>query len=396
MGGRWAVGSGILVYRFQIPDELRYADLHAELGGNFTLEWSELPKGPWTPLMDSHRYFGAASDAITTRVSPVASLDELIAKLAGDLYLRVRTNGRGQNRVFFARLEVVSRSPQATTSEVDWIREAERMRDEKLALINPGKGPTTPLGGELATNLRLVEDRSPYLLTGDLTVAPNVTLTIDPGVTVRVAGNAAIRVRGQLVAKGTAAAPIVFAPGVPRQPDDWKGIAFSPLPTRPSGSASVMEYCRVVNAAAVDLPQFAGEISHCVFDGGQAGVILRGGGTGRIHHNRFRRCQRGLVVDGGAGEVTENEWVECQIATAFTDIGSSTPFKFEQNSLVRSRLSAVNYFKVPGKTLPPLNLPNNHWDGTPMERLIGGGADAGPVTLEPRLPAPPDGVGPGW
>lgn len=394
--GRWLDASGILIYRLKIPDELRYADLHAEVGGNFTIEWSESLKGPWAPLMDSHRYFGAASDAITTRVSPVAVLDELISKLAGDLYLRVRTNGRGQNRVFFARLEVVARTPQAITAEEAWLREAERLRDEQLAILAPDRDLNTPLGGDLAASLRLVADKSPYLLTGDLTVAPNVTLTIEPGVTVRVAGNVAIRVRGQLVAKGTTAAPIVFTPGAPRQPDDWKGIAFAPLPNRPSGNASVMEYCRVVNAAAVELPQFAGEISRCIFEGGQAGLILRGGGTGRIHHNRFRRCQRGLVVDGGAGEVTENEWVECQIATAFSNVGSGAPLKFKQNSLVRSRLSAVNYLKAPGKTLPPLSLPNNHWDGTPMERLIGGGADAGPVMLEPRLATAPEGVGPGW
>jgi len=394
--GRWLEASGMLIYRLKIPDELRYADLHAEVGGNFTIEWAESAKGPWTPLMDSHRYFGAASDAITTRVSPSVSLDALVTRLASDLFVRVRTNGRGRNRVYFARLEVVARSPQSDSAESAWLREAERMRDEQLAILAPGKLPHTPLGGILATNLQLSADKSPYLLTGDLTVNPNVTLTVEPGVTIRVAGNAAIRVRGQLVAKGTAKEPILFGPSVARQPDDWKGIAFAPLPTRPSGSSSVMDYCRVVNAAAVDLPQFAGEISHSIFEGGLAGIVLRGGGTGKIHHNRFLRCIQGLVVEGGTGDVTDNEWLECQIATGFSNLSTGTPLRFEQNSFVRARLAAVNYLKVPGKTMPTLNLPNNYWAGTPDEKVIGGGPDAGPVMLEPKLTMAPVGAGPGW
>jgi hypothetical protein len=346
--------------------------------------------------MDSHRYFGAASDRITTRVSPIATLDELLAKSTGDLFLRVRTNGRGKNQVFFARMEVVARSPQASSAEDAWLKEAERLRDEQLAVLVPGKERGTPLGGSVDTNRLLTADKSPYLVTGDLTVGPAATLTIEPGVTLRVAGNAAIRVRGQLVARGTARAPIQFVPGVEQQADDWKGIAFAPLPTRPSGSASAMEYCRVVNAAVVELPQFAGEISHTIFEGGLTGLLMRDGGAGRVHHNRFLRCRRGLVADGASGEILDNEWVDCLIAVTFSNLNPSKSLKFERNSLLRSRYSAVNYVKVPGKELPTLNLPSNYFEGTPAEKLIGGGSDAGPVVLDPKLDAAPEGAGPGW
>lgn len=394
--GRWLDTNGILTYRVQVPDELRYADLHAEIGGSFAVDWADDPRGRWTSLMDSHRYFGAAADTVSTRVSPVSSLDEVLPKLTGDLYLRVRSNGQGRNQVFFARMEVVARAPGAESAEGAWLREAEQLRDARLRELVPNRESHTPLSGTVDRNTRLTVERSPYLLQGDLLVAPNATLTVDPGVTVHVVGNCAIRVQGQLVAKGSAALPILFSPSTPRQADDWKGIAFAPLPNRPAGNASVLEYCRIVNAANVDLPQFAGEIAHCIIEGGLTGITLRSGGTGRIHHNRFLRCRRGLVVNQGTGEVTENEWLECHIATAFASTGGSVFPRFERNSLVRSRVSAVNYLKTPGREMPRLSLPHNHWSETPPEKLIGGGADAGPVTLEPRLDSAPEGVGPRW
>src|SRR5690606_30890090 len=131
-------------------------------------------------------YFGAASDTITTRVSPIVKLDPVLDKLTGDLYLRVRTNGRGRNHAFVARLEVVARAPEVDSAEDAWLRDAEALRDAALKQVIPNSAGNTAVGGDLTANTTWTADKSPYLLLGDLRVAPTATLTIEPGVTVRV------------------------------------------------------------------------------------------------------------------------------------------------------------------------------------------------------------------
>jgi hypothetical protein len=388
--------TGVVIYRLRLPDELRYADLTAELAGNFAVDWAASPRGPWVPLMDGFKYFGAASESITRRVSPVANLDQVLDKSTGELYLRVRTNGRGRNQAYLGRLEVIARSATIESGESQWLLEAIRLRDEALARIVPDVQRHRPLGGTLTKDLTLLAADSPYLLSGDLMVGPTSTLTIEPGVTVRVAPGTVIRVRGQLVAKGTVKDPIRFLPAKDDPAGSWKGIFFSPLPNRPSGTESELSFCRIEAAGNLDLDQFAGEISYCILENCVLGATLRHGGKGRVHHNRFLKCRRGVVVDGGGGEVTENELTECQQAVNVVSLDAENPLRFERNSVVNSRVAAVTYLKIPGQERPALALPNNFWGDTPAARLIGGGDDAAAVVLDPKLEAAPAGVGPGW
>jgi len=393
-GGRKLGATGVVVYRLRLPDELRYADLRAELSGGFGLDWGESAEGPWTVLADSQQYFGIGAEAVTGKLSPVVKLDPILEKLTGDLFLRVRANG--QVPAWVARLEVTARAPGSESAERDWLVEVARLRKEALAKVTPGAEGQHQLGGRIAKNTTLLAADSPYVLYSDLVVAAGATLTLEPGTTLRVPHGIAIRVQGQLVAKGSAMDPIQFVPAVPRQSDDWKGIFFTPMPGRSSGEASVLEYCRVANAATVELSRFAGEVSHCIIENGLAGLTLRNGGTGRIHHNRFLRCRRGLVVQGGAGEVTLNEWNGCSIAIAVTEQDVKLPLRFEQNSILGSPAGAVTYFKIPGQTQPPLVLSNNHWGSAAPEKRVGGGDDAAAVVFDPVLAAPPADSGPGW
>ena len=93
------------------------------------------------------------------------------------------------------------------------------------------------LAGTIATNTTLYALNSPYIVSGSLTVASNVTLTIEPGVTVRLRKNCGITVNGRLLANGATNEPITFT----RYPGDlnWERIMFV------QAADSALRNCRI-------------------------------------------------------------------------------------------------------------------------------------------------------
>ncbi|MBI2374011.1 MAG: PKD domain-containing protein [Deltaproteobacteria bacterium] len=91
----------------------------------------------------------------------------------------------------------------------------------------------TDVVGNINVDTRWSLTGSPYRLTGDVTIAPQATLTIEPGVSIVAAatdqlgaGTDASRVelvvRGRMLADGSLASPISFAP----EGGSWYGISF--------------------------------------------------------------------------------------------------------------------------------------------------------------------------
>ena len=84
-------------------------------------------------------------------------------------------------------------------------------------------GAESVLPAVIAADTVLSATERPYTSTGDVTVAPGVTLTIGPGVSLRMPPRASILVRGVLQVEGTAAAPVSIA-GRGGRP--WGNLSF--------------------------------------------------------------------------------------------------------------------------------------------------------------------------
>lgn len=88
-------------------------------------------------------------------------------------------------------------------------------------------GPTN-VSGTISANTTWTLANSPYVMTGNVTVATGVTLTVEPGVIVK--GNATgrqLKVNGSLAAVGTSSAPITFTSSTDTGPGQWWGLQFA-------------------------------------------------------------------------------------------------------------------------------------------------------------------------
>jgi RHS repeat-associated protein len=157
-----------------------------------------------------------------------------------------------------------------------------------VLLLAPGvatsAGPTN-VSGTIGANTTWTLADSPYVMTGDVTVASGVTLTVEPGVTVK--GDAQSRklsVNGSLVAEGTSGAPITFTSTTNTAPAQWNSITFG------SGSGT-------------------SSLKHV--------VVKYGGGTGVSDTNGM------VVVNGGTVTIEDATITESSVSGIKIDGGSA-------------------------------------------------------------------------
>lgn len=125
--------------------------------------------------------------------------------------------------------------------------------------MSPSEALAQTFSGTLTGNTTWTAASSPIQVTGNLLVPSGVTLTIQPGVTVQFAAGVVLRVDGTLVARGTAAAGIVFTSSqASATPGFWGRVAFMDAAVDAiydgSGnyvSGSVLEHVIIEGAGAI-------------------------------------------------------------------------------------------------------------------------------------------------
>lgn len=106
-----------------------------------------------------------------------------------------------------------------------------------LSLVNMAQ---TNVSGGIFTNTTFTLNNSPYIVTDNLVVFPNVKLTIESGVVLKFESNKYFEIRGELKAIGTNGSRIVFTSNssIPNK-GDWKGITIK----NTLGAKASFEYC---------------------------------------------------------------------------------------------------------------------------------------------------------
>ncbi len=136
---------------------------------------------------------------------------------------------------------------------------------------------------------------SPFVLSNDVTILPDVTLTIDPSVEVRFAEGLSLIVEGNLVANGAQDQTIRFTSNkAAPQPGDWNTINVT------GAQASVlMTHCNIdygangltVKGGSLDLQKSTVNLN-------LVGIFLDGSDQVVIHENSIEANDRGIVLSG--------------------------------------------------------------------------------------------------
>lgn len=191
----------------------------------------------------------------------------------------------GNNALYAALVDAGSEGPVSSLLEIDYQNNRPRNLSGVISqdsVWTPGITPT------------------PYVISGDLSIAPGVTLILQPGTTLQFDTGIALNINGGLQVLGTPASPVTFTSNnSPAAPGDWVGIRLNPGSTANSLDNAVIEYANV----------------GIQVDGTQAQIS-----NSTIREIRGHWSSKGIAFMNGAGGVVEGSSL-IGIAAGFSPTG---------------------------------------------------------------------------
>ena len=178
----------------------------------------------------------------------------------------------------------------------------------------------------------LKTDQSPYLVTGDLSIAPNATLVIEPGVVLYFRTGTGLYVnKGQLVIAGSKTSPVQMRSAFDRpRSGDWKGVFITGDERAEIRNLQISdaEVAIAVENGSMDLQNVSVEntsvrgvfarnseikVSDCEFSKNRVAVHISNYANGSIERSKFTKNEIGILnsklanVAVSSTEISENE-----------------------------------------------------------------------------------------